>query len=236
VYRSTRSSYRRREQEHRQSDDADDDGDRVRARQLETVVRPRTRGDDLELLLVGEPEDEREPRDAEEAAVGGVGGAVVRVGVSPDERDEPGQTRSGSVVVRVVAVVVSVVAISAVTPRPVRVTVSVLANSQHHEQNPGDDAHGTTDRDAPGQLDRVVDLREREVPFRVEERPDHRDATDEVTDADDEARREPVEPRVRPVERVGGGDRPAVARFDAVEGPECDGPDEEAGRVTVEHP
>jgi hypothetical protein len=36
------------------------------------VGRPSTERDDLELLPVGESEREREPRDAEEAAVGGI--------------------------------------------------------------------------------------------------------------------------------------------------------------------
>jgi hypothetical protein len=132
VYRSTRSSYRRREQEHRQSDDADDDGDRVRARQLETVVRPRTRGDDLELLLVGEPEDEREPRDAEQPPVRGPVRVVVRVGVSPDERNEPAHAEEQSVLVvvavaSVTVVVVGPLSVSVVVVGPLSVSVVVVA-------------------------------------------------------------------------------------------------------------
>lgn len=52
-----------RDEQERQRDDADDDSERVDGHEFETVVRSGTEEDNLELLLVGEPEEEREPRD-----------------------------------------------------------------------------------------------------------------------------------------------------------------------------
>lgn len=58
-----------RNQQQRQTDDTEHDGQRVGTHQFQTVLRPDTQRDDLEFLLMSEPEDECEPRNLEKAPV-----------------------------------------------------------------------------------------------------------------------------------------------------------------------
>jgi len=84
-------------QQHCQSNDTHDDGEGVRTHQFEAMVRPSTERDNLEFLFVGETENEREPRDPEEATVSGGFGVIVRV--PTDERKESFQPSDHSSVV-----------------------------------------------------------------------------------------------------------------------------------------
>lgn len=103
----------------------------------------------------------------------------------------------------VVVVLVGVVRVPVVsTVIPVRVAVNVLADAQRDKQHTGHETHRPTNLETTENRDWVVDLREIEVCFRVEEHRDHRNTADEVADTDDEAGSEAIHPLVRLVESV----------------------------------
>jgi hypothetical protein len=143
------------------------------------------------------------------------------------------------VVVCLIVIVTGVGARAIVVPLvvavAVRVPAGVLADAERDEKDAGDETHRAADPDAAEYRDRVVDLREIEVGFRVEENQHHRDTANEVANADDESREEAVHPLVRLVQRVGGCNRPAVSRFNAVDCPEGDCTEQEAGLVEQNH-
>jgi len=103
------------------------------------------------------------------------------------------------IVVAVLAVMVGVVVIILTT---MRVPVEVFTNSKRDEQATGNKTDWPTDLDSTEYRHRLVDLREIEVVFRVEEHPYHRNTANKVADADDETRGEPVHPLARLVERI----------------------------------
>lgn len=61
-----------RDQEHRHPDDTDDNGESIRTHQFETIGRPSTECNDLELFFMSESEKKRKPRNSKETTVSGV--------------------------------------------------------------------------------------------------------------------------------------------------------------------
>jgi hypothetical protein len=91
--------------------------------------------------------------------------------------------------VQIVVVVVAVmVGVTVITLTAVRVPVEVFTNSKRDEQDTGNKTDWSADLDPTEYRHRLVDLREVEVVFRVEEHPYHRNTADKVADADDETR------------------------------------------------
>jgi hypothetical protein len=115
------------------------------------------------------------------------------------------------VLVRVIAIVIAM-----------RVVMVVFSNSKADKQDTRNQTDWAADLDTTQNSKWFVNLCEIEIRFRVKERTNHRDTTDQVPDTEDETRRKAVEPLVRLVQRVRGGDRPPMTRFNPVDGSKCD--------------
>ena len=96
----------------------------------------------------------------------------------------------------------------------------VLTKTKGNEKNSCNEAHRPADLKSTQYRERLVDLREIEIRFRVEEHADHRDTADEMSNTEDETRREAVEPLVCLIEGVCCRDWPSMPRFDSVNRPE----------------